>query len=650
MKTAKEAKSVAVESVNEDLHKRNPDSNSDVEESKRGEKSNAAVVHQVGDQFAGRGVRDIDASADAPGNGVDENTMFAEGSIGKIRYAGLAYMMDEAGIFGGKGLEQNAAKFFSGPEVKGLLDEKYPGKNMQTAILGLFTGGSRVISPASEGKKAEMSPGSKQATLADLTTHRSGIGDTTSDTLNRERQTAGTNNAGHSYSLPDFVSPHQYSVVKRGENGKPQAKKGLNGDPARAIYGDHEYSNLGYQILAEAMELAYEMETGDRKTYQTLTEDFMLHPIEGRAVDKSLSFDHTKFPGPNGFAADENVIQGKMMEVPGDLSKGVKEINGFNGAGAAGGIFASAGDSAQFFTQYFKGFPGTQEYGQEGFEGNPFFSKETIEKMTQEALKHESAANQPTIDVKEIELAQWNGKDDKPAVPNSEYQFPGVVLTTDSEGEPVAYGKGGGTSGYNSSLSFTPADGENGVDISMIYQENVTPAREKEVALAKNVAGEVAPDDVSNATSRVMTNVEKLGLEGDRDRDNVASTHVERLEAQRAAQGSELSQGASQQASSSALVGAGGAASGMGGVGGGSASALQGVQGGADLSSPEVLNPGSGASSASALGMSSAPESSATSKEVGGGIVSRGGQNAQGGEWQEKYAAEGKSVEKSSFR
>ena len=143
-------------------------------------------------------------------------------------------------------------------------------------------------------------------------------------------------------------------------------------------------------------------------------------------------------------------------------------------------MFASGGDSTKFFSEFFKGFPGTEDYGVKDV--NPFFTKETIEKMEDETKKHKSYANQPSIDAAKNALENWHahslsGKD-KPKIPNPEYQFPGIGITTkDKEGKEIGfYSKNGGTSGYISRLVFNP---KTGVDISMISQENVTLVREK---------------------------------------------------------------------------------------------------------------------------------------------------------------------------
>lgn len=429
--------------------------------------NNAAVVNKIGSEFSGAGLRDID-KPDSKENRVNADTMFAEGSVGKVRYAGLAYMMEQEGIFGEKGLQQNAKEFFANDKVGEFLEKKYPGKNLQTAIVNLFTDGS------------------EQATLADLTTHRSGIGDTTLDGLAMVK----ARGIEYPFTLPDLVLPQPESVVPRNEDtGKPMARKGPKGDPARAVYGEHEYSNLGYQVLAAAMEAAYFIHKGVEKDYPKLTEDFMLHPVEGRAVGSGLSFDRTKFP--KDLEGDANVIQAKLIEKNKDGNEVVVNANKMSAANAAGGMFASADDSTRFFKEFFRGFPGTAEYGEDV---NPFFAPETIARMEQEAHKHPTHANQKAIDDAKNKLAEWNKRnaygelakgDERPSIPNPQFQFPGVVAMTDLQGGITSYVKTGGTPGYIARLEFDAKSSE--ANISMINQENLTSQKEKLAEQAKGL-------------------------------------------------------------------------------------------------------------------------------------------------------------------
>ncbi len=426
---------------------------------RNGALNNAAVVNKIGNEFSGGGLRDIN-QPDSAENRVDAYTMFGEGSVGKMRYAGLSYVMEQEGVFGAEGLQQNAKNFFRQRGVGDFLEQKYPGRNLQAAIINLFTDGS------------------EKATLADLTTHRSGIGDTTLDALAMVKS-RGTE---YPFTFSDLVLSQPESAVPRNEEtGKPMARKGPKGDPSRAIYGEHEYSNLGYQVLAAAMEAAYFMHTGIEKDYQKLTEDFMLHPIEGRAVGRGLSFDQTKFP--QDLEESDNVVQAKIIEKDKDGNDVVANANRMSAANAAGGMFASANDSTKFFSEYFKGFPGTTESGKDV---NPFFTPDTIKRMWQEAHKHPSYANQTSIDEAKVKLAEWNKRnaygelakgDERPLIPNPQFQFPGAVANTDLKGDVVSYVKGGGTSGYISRLEFDAKSGE--ANISMINQENLTSHREK---------------------------------------------------------------------------------------------------------------------------------------------------------------------------
>lgn len=460
---------------------------------REGDSNNAAVVNMRGVEFSGGGVRDVEKEG-GPDNEVNSETMFAEGSIGKVRYAGLAYILAQEGIFGEQGLQKNAKDFFAQEKVGQFLESKYPGTNLQSAIVKLFTDGSEV------------------AALADLTTHRSGIGDTTTDALEMIK----SRGYDYQFTLPDLVLPQEESTVPRNpETGKPMAKKGLEGKLAPAVYGDHEYSNLGYQILACAMEAAYFIAKGREKDYQQLTEDFLFHPIEGRAKDSGLSFDRTKFP--KDLVGDDNAVQAKLVK-----GGEVLNVNQLSAANAAGGIFSSAGDSSEFFSQYFKGFPGTEGCGQDGI--NPFFTKDTIEQMEQQAYKHEKPANQPAIEQQMEALRQWEERNaygeevednKKPVIPNPQLQFPGAVATVDDNGEVVNYAKTGGTAGFISRLEFLAKTGE--VDISMINQENVTSYKEKakEAAPATATESQSWVDRMDLKKARPNSFVGRLDEEGE---------------------------------------------------------------------------------------------------------------------------------------
>ncbi len=430
-----------------------------------GDFTNSAVVRKIGGAFHAKGRRDIAKPADFPNNTVDENTLFAEGSIGKVRYAGLAYMLEQAGVFdefGEKGLKQNAKEFFSDGRVKEFLDKKYPdfaqragrsaGDSMQKEILNLF------------------SKDNEKATLTDLLTHHAGVGDTTRDAL-KTIETFGIN---HQFTLAEIIDA-PIKVVPR-DGGKPRAQAGGNVSSDNlpiAQFGKHEYSNLGYQVMAVAMEAAYFVAKGEEKTYQQLTEDFMLHPCKGRAASSGLSFDDTKFP--ENLSAEDNVIVARYVENI-DGKPTVTTTNNCSSANAAGGIFTSANDSVKFFTEFFKGFPGPVEPGKEPAV-NPFFTKETIDKMQQEWQSH-APANQVAINE-----AIASGEEP----PARRFQGPGFTVDVDANGTPINYGKGGGTPGFISNLEFNPKTGE--AAIAMIAQENVTTQAKQ--AAVNSVAGAV---------------------------------------------------------------------------------------------------------------------------------------------------------------
>jgi hypothetical protein len=80
----------------------------------------------------------------------DRDTMFGEGGIGKVRFAGLAYMLNEAGLLS---MDDKVIDYFDRPEARAFLTRKY-GRNVADEIRGLFT-----------------REDNKDATLADSTTH-----------------------------------------------------------------------------------------------------------------------------------------------------------------------------------------------------------------------------------------------------------------------------------------------------------------------------------------------------------------------------------------------------------------------------------------------------------------------------------------------
>ena len=357
--------------------------------------------------------------------------MFAEGSIGKVRYAGLAYMLQEDPDVK-MDLQQNAPAFFESPEVGEFLERKYPeqGAKLQSAIVGLFSGDAAA------------------ATLADLTTHRSGIGDATRDQA-RLTQEKGVE---HQFTIPELLLiPDEARTIPKGENGR--LKFQTNPKLPDSEYGAHQYSNLGYMLLGLAMEASWDAAKNpakdkEIKDYKQLTNDYMLHPIEGRAAGKGLSFDQTKF----SVEATDDVARSSWLEA-GRLADCTK----FSGANAAGGMFASADDSTKFFNEFFKGFPDTPTWGEENV--NPFLSDDAIAAMMAEGLKFGNCGR--------------NGNPNTPRNGNERFQAPGFAFEVDQgTGKMCAFEKSGGTFGGASFLAFDVESGQTKID--MCAQENVT--------------------------------------------------------------------------------------------------------------------------------------------------------------------------------
>ncbi len=383
----------------------------------------------AGAGFEAAGSRNLEGMA------TDEHTLFGEGSIGKVRYAGLAFMMQEKEIID---LSQNAGKFFASDKMRDFLEKQYPGQGaaLQERIASLFRGG-----------------GSEEATLADLTTHMAGIGDLT----RAQQRLFVRDGVTKEYSIPDLLLLDDTDNLLD-ESGKPKAqgpKDKADTELPKGQYGAHQYSNLGYMLLGLALEQSYYQARGQVKDYKQLTTDFMLRPVEGRAHETHLeAFSETKFP--HQLTRDDSVTRTPWID-----RGALVDPTRFSGANAAGGMFCSASDSQRFFTEFFKGFPGTPEYGTEGV--NKFFSKDTIDLMWKETLeKGRSPANQGDID-KDLAAKK------EPRM--RKFQGPGFVVEVDDSGSPLKYEKGGGTVGYASMMIF---DCKTGVMTDLQARENVT--------------------------------------------------------------------------------------------------------------------------------------------------------------------------------
>lgn len=405
--------------------------------------TNFGGVVQKGNKFGAMGVRDFTDPESLP---IDADTLMAEGSVGKVRFAGLAYMLQQEGVID---LQTNANGFFASKEVGKFLDRKYPTQGMQQEILKFFDDNN------------------KNATLADLLTHRAGVGDLTRD-QGRMFERDGVN---MSYDLPKLIKIPEDKIPDGGssirqiprENGKPRAQndpKIKDEDLPKAEYGKHEYSNLGYALMGVAMEASYDMhrhfkDKGEMdnykpnekpKTYQNLMNNFMLHPVEGPAKGK-IEFNSTKFPEELSDA--KNKAKANWID---PKSKEVIDANQFNGANAAGGMLTSTNDAVKFFGEFFKGFPETPEYGQSQ---NKFFTDATIDKMMAEGVKFGEPA----------------GKHEKTG--NLRYQGPGFNFEVDKEsGDIIQYDKNGDTYGYGALMTFQPQ--ESTVFMGIVASENVS--------------------------------------------------------------------------------------------------------------------------------------------------------------------------------
>lgn len=424
--------------------------------------TNFAAVKKIGETVAdAAGEKDFFSAA--PEKTISA-TMFGEGSIGKVRFAGLAYMLHQEGTIN---LQQNAAEFFSQPNTGEFLEKKYPrqGEKLQAEIGILFSGDA------------------SEATLADLTTHRSGVGDLTRD----QARLVAEKGVEHEFSLPELLLiPEAHRGIPRDES-RPRAQHAPttpDADLTAAKHGEHQYSNLGYMLLDLAMEAAYDEkhpapDAEHVEDYKQLTRDYMLHPIEGPVAGKGLAFDHTKFP--EDLKVSDNVARSAWLE-RGRLADATQ----YSGANAAGGIFTSADDSTKFFDEFFKGFPGTPTARTAN--ANKFFSDETIAAMVEEGSKFGHCGVQANP-----RLPDRNG--------NERFQYPGFVSEIDkTSGKPISFEKGGGTFGYASFLSFDPAAGRATID--MCAQENMTGEIAKKSGVEVGAVAEKYRDSESGTLDR----------------------------------------------------------------------------------------------------------------------------------------------------
>lgn len=368
--------------------------------------------------------------------GVDQDTIFGEGSIGKARFAGLAYMLREEGKLD---MNERVVDYFTRPEVQSFLAKRFPGQGVAENIIGLF-----------------QRDDNKDATLADLTTHHSGVGDGTKTAF----ETFKTEGIVQPWDLPRLLQH-----VNRDDTGKVLAGPGQK-PGTEAKYGERQYSNLGYQILSAVIESAANKDTpeGERlKTYKDLVKEKMV---------SRLGLKSTKFP--EDLSASDKAARSSYSDPSGE----VVHTTVFDGAGSAGGMFTSSSDMQKFFSEFFKGFPGTSEHN---LGTNELFSKETIDEMM-------SQAKLRFTDKDGVEFYQGAG-----------FEF------RKKDSEFLDYSRSGETFGYQADVTFHPKTGL--VDVGMRAFENTS---EKAVALlpsfyAEKLAKETGCDK-SEAEAHLMGN------------------------------------------------------------------------------------------------------------------------------------------------
>jgi CubicO group peptidase (beta-lactamase class C family) len=414
--------------------------------------ANFASVHKIGKEERFEGQADFTN----PNSKVDGNTMFGEGSVGKVRFAGLAYMMQENGEID---LTQKVTDFITGETFQKFIKRKYSNNPELTGqILELFSRDDN-----------------KGGTLSDLTTHFSGVGDNTRTILN----TAAQEGISADWSLPKLLAH-----VNRNKDGEVLAMGEI-----KAEYNKHQYSNLGYTLLGEIIEAAANKKTfpdEPLKTYKDLFKERML---------SKLHLTNTKFP--EDITEKDNIALAKCIDATG------KEVDtkNFKGASSAGGMFTSANDATEFFQEFFRGFPGTEEHGKDNV--NKFFKKETIDLMTDEWTKKERYAGTE------------NG--------NMRYQGPGFVVEIEGSNKNKirSYDKNGSTYGYEATMVFRPASGE--VDIKFEASENASIKSCAIDVLKKLTGKEYNPKDqiMGEKVNRVMAYIgQKYPVEDVRNNPN----------------------------------------------------------------------------------------------------------------------------------
>lgn len=398
---------------------------------------NHAVVAKVGDAFKAEGTLDfLDPNAAL----INEDTLYRDASIAKSRLAGLAFILQENDVIN---LQSKAGEFFAQPKVLEYFEKKYPGKGdaLQKELGILFSGDGT------------------NATIADLATHRSGVEDFVFNwiaTFKKEQK--GFLAGGH--DIPKLiVIDEDCKVQQRDASGRPYAPLG---DPDKApAHGQFSYSNAGYEILALALEAADFIKNPPKQgqalpDFRQLMKDYMLQPTKGRAFEKKIkSFDRILFP-TDIHPEEKNIMKSPHID-PLILDK-IGTGDHFGLHPAAGGMYVSVKDSNRFYGEFFRGFPGTKD---EGDNKNPFFSDDTIKAIVAEQQKWPKMED------------NWL---DNPNPTHSQYYGAGYCVQIDEQGNPHQYHHAGKTPGFGSDMHvhLHPQTKEMVVETGCGMNENLT--------------------------------------------------------------------------------------------------------------------------------------------------------------------------------
>ncbi len=447
-----------------------------------------AVLHHKGGENLGAGQM-TDTSPE-----VGSNSIFNEGSVSKMRLGMLGYALDQDQNVNFS-LDKNAKELFEEPAFKQYLQKEYgeeKGPKLGTFLDGLFTDESR------------------KATLGDLLTHRSGVGDLTRDQL----QVFDQKDQGleKQYDLADLllIDPASTKDPVARTGTKPHAQsdpKIPNSELPAGQYGAHQYSNMGYMIAGLAIK--YQM----GQPLHELHNQYFLHPTSGRATQSELGakpFDNT-IPQDN-----VDALKGaKLPQMPyyDEATKSVIDASKFNGANAAGGFRTTTSDLATFMEESFKGFPGTKEYDQrEGKPNqNPYFTDGTIDQMMEEGKKFGAAGINPKNRTADYQMAGFvTTVKVPPEVDMEKFNPTPEQLTTMFQPDNIVkYGKTGEIPGSKTFADFMPREGK--AEVTVYLKENVTPKIANLIETARLL---MTSDDKGNSSNKLIEAEQLAGIMG----------------------------------------------------------------------------------------------------------------------------------------